>query len=428
MLNSTVLKIYPALKKALFSPLLPLCLIIFIDHMGFGIIYPILVPVFMGESSILGVESTASMQSFWYGITLAVFPLCLFFGATLLGSLSDFYGRKKILLVCLLGMGISSLLTGLAIDQGNIILLIVSRMVAGITAGSMPIAQAVVMDLSDDKEKASNLGIVILAGSLGFLMGPLAGGVFTDKSLVSWFELSTPLYLSAVLAFCNLYALKFLKETFVPKQDRKFAVTDFVKYFLAPITRPSIRFLAGVFLVMQLGWSFYFQFISVFLLKKFHYTAQDISLFMSMMGVGFGLGSSVGLKILSKYLSDVKLTLLSLVLVSMTVFMTITDVPIQALWLSSLLLGICMAIAYSMLIKLLSKTVSQDEQGFIMGVSEAIVSVAWAVTPLASAYLEIISVNVPIIASSILLVLCTGLLYIWARPESKNNNIVSSSN
>ena len=328
-----------AFRLNLKSPLIPLSLVVLIDHIGLGIIFPILVPIFMDNNGILGPEASSSLKSLWYNLTLSVFPIALFFGSTLLGSLSDRFGRKKVLAICLMGATFSYVLSGIALDIGNIPLLILSRALAGFTAGSMPIAQAAVIDISTAEKRAGNLGLLILAGSLGFLLGPLVGGIFSNTSLVNWFSYSTPLYFAGLLAFLNFCSLKFVTETFSPNKAVPFQFSQILDLMVTPFKEKQIRFLAIIYLFLMLGWGAYFQFVAVFLLKKHQYSSQGIGLYMSLMGVGFAVGSSVAIRLLVKYFQDVTVALLAAAAVTLNIVLTVLELHSAFTWIGSVFVG-----------------------------------------------------------------------------------------
>lgn len=403
------------------SPLIPLCLLILIDHMGFGILYPILVPIFMDPTGgILGLGATEAAKSFWYSITLSVFPVCVFFCAAMVGDFSDQFGRKRVLVVCLLIATVAYALSAIAVDTASLGLLLLSRVFAGFSAGSMPIAQAAAIDLSDEKSKAANLGLVILMASTGFLLGPLVSAFFTNTSIVSWFSYSTPLYVASVLALLNLFMLLgCFQETFLPKKRAKIDIGRLLGLLVIPFKTDKIRFLASIFLLMQLGWSFYFQFISIFLLKKHAFTGQEIGYFMALMGVGFVTGSCWVLRIITRYFSDPQVGLLSLSVATFGSFLTICDIHPVFTWFTAFLLGMSMSVAYSILVKLFSSIVSEDKQGWIMGVSEAIASMAWATTPLVAGYLESVELSIPLSLGTSLLLFSAILLRFWKPSDQK---------
>lgn len=426
------------------NPLIPLSLLILIDHIGFGILFPILVPVFMEGNGILGPETPEFMKSLWYNVTLSVFPVALFFGATLLGSLSDQLGRKKVLIFCLLGAILSYFLAGVAIDLKLVPLLILSRFLAGLTAGSMPIAQAAIIDISNEKDRSANLGIIILAASLGFLLGPMIGGFFSDGSialsmadflgasfgnfvakngLVSWFNFSTPFFVASLLALINLcFLIFFFKDTYIPKKQKKFNWMESLELTVAPFKTKNIRFLSLIFLLIQFGWGFYFQFVSVFLLKRYQYSSQGISIFMTLMGVGFAFGSCWALRILTKYFEERKVAIGALMVIIPSSLITVCGFHPHLNWLAAFLMGTCMAIVYSLMVTFYSKTVSEDKQGWVMGVSEAVISIAFAITPLASIYLENWDLALPLQLAAIMLTLGTFLFLFWKEPKLEDES------
>lgn len=401
------------------SPLFPLSLLILIDHIGYGILYPILVPLFMDTNGILGPDASEYAKSLWYNITLAIFPITLFFGATFLGSLSDQFGRKKVLIICLIGAAISYLLGAIAIDLNHATLLIFSRMAAGLTAGSMPIAQAAIIDISSEENRSSNLGLIILAASLGFVLGPMIGGFFTNTQIASWFNYATPFYVASLLALINTCFLIFcFKETFIPKKKVSFNWYQYVELSLAPFQVKEIRFLSLVYFLIQLGWGFYFQFVAVFLLKKFSFSSQDISVYMTLMGVGFAIGSCFGLRLLNRFFKEKNIAFWSLIAACLTTLLTFLAINVGLNWLLSIMIGTSMSIVYSLMIKFYSQLVSEEKQGWIMGVSEAVISVAFAVTPLLSTYLENLELSLPLVIAFIMFSIGTFLFAFWRSPES----------
>lgn len=400
------------------NPFVSLSLLILIDHMGFGILYPILVPIFMDSGGgILGVGASEASKSLWYSITLSIFPICVFLSAASVGDFSDQFGRKKVLVLCLFVASIAYALSAIAVDFQNLPLLLLSRVLAGLAAGSMPIAQAAAIDLSTEENKAANLGVIIFMASFGFLLGPLVGAFFTNNAIASWFSYSTPLYFASIMALLNLWMLKFFNETFIPKKRASVSVIRMLNLLVVPFRMESIRFLACVYLLMQLGWSFYFQFISIFLLKKHAFSAQHIGYFMAVIGIGFAVGSCWVLRIITRYFKDPMVGLLSLSLATLGSFLTLCNLHFVFIWLTAFLLGVSMSVAYSIMVKLFSSLVSKEKQGWIMGVTEAIASVAWATTPLVATYLERFDLSVPITMATLLYLSSVLLLRYW-KPAS----------
>lgn len=182
----------------------PLFLAILIDGAGAGLFFPLLNALVMDPSStLLSPHVTAFTRNFLYGMLLSIFMLFWFFGAAITGDLSDRYGRRKGLTLCLFGTSVGYLLSAFAVVGHSFTLLVLGRVIDGFTAGSQPIAQAGVIDMSPDELRTRNMSYVLFAASFGFIIGPLLGGLLSDNHLVSWFSFATPLYFAAFISLAN---------------------------------------------------------------------------------------------------------------------------------------------------------------------------------------------------------------------------------
>lgn len=144
-------------------------LIILIDTIGVGIIYPVL-PKLIETLTSEGLGGA----SIWGGWLMAAYAIMQFIAAPIIGSLSDKFGRRPILLASLFGFGIDYLFLAFA---PTIWWLFLGRIIAGITGASYTIALAYVADISTDENRARNFGLIGAAFGLGFTIGPVIGGL-----------------------------------------------------------------------------------------------------------------------------------------------------------------------------------------------------------------------------------------------------------
>jgi len=182
---------------------------ILIDVIGFGIIIPVMPELI--EHLTGGGLSEASQYGGWL---LFAFAVTQFFCSPIVGGLSDRYGRRPVLLLALLGFGIDYLFLAFA---PTIAWLFVGRVIAGATGASMTTATAYIADVSEPEKRAQNFGLVGAAFGLGFIIGPVIGGLFSH-----WGP-RAPFLAAAALTFINvLYGYFILPESLLPENRRAF--------------------------------------------------------------------------------------------------------------------------------------------------------------------------------------------------------------
>ena len=175
-----------------YRQLIPLLLIIFIDSMGYFIAIPILVRVIGPESELLAFSVTETTRNLLFSLALAIMPLAAIISRPLIGYYSDRFGRKKILAYCLMGSGVGFLLPVLGFAINSFAIVVLGRLVSGVTASSQAIAQAAITDITAGKRKAFFLSMNALCMTLAMAGGSTLGGVLSDHNLVAWFSNSTP--------------------------------------------------------------------------------------------------------------------------------------------------------------------------------------------------------------------------------------------
>ena len=183
---------------------------LFLDVLGFGLIIPILpnlVKEFVG-----GDTGEAAVYSGWL---ISAYAMMQFVFSPVVGSLSDRFGRRPVLLASNLGQGLDYILMGLAPSLGW---LLAGRLVAGLTGASFGTATAYIADVSPPEKRAANFGLIGTAFGLGFIFGPLLGG------LLGHINLRLPFFVSAGLTLANAaWGLFILPESLTLEHRRPFS-------------------------------------------------------------------------------------------------------------------------------------------------------------------------------------------------------------
>lgn len=192
---------------------------LFIDILGIGIIVPVLPELVkqliatetVAADGTLSLESTTSKAAFYVGVIGAAYATMQFFFAPILGSLSDRFGRRPIILASLFGLGVDFLIQGFA---PNITWLFAGRLFAGVMGASFTAGNAYIADVSTPDNRARNFGLVGMMFGLGFTIGPALGG------LLGLINLRVPFFFAAGLALVNwLYGYFILPES-LPVENR----------------------------------------------------------------------------------------------------------------------------------------------------------------------------------------------------------------
>ncbi|MGB4952217.1 MAG: TCR/Tet family MFS transporter [Rhizobiaceae bacterium] len=178
-----------------------------INMTGVGLFWPIL-PALVGELGGTSISGTALM----YGSISVVFSLMQFIFAPMMGALSDRFGRRPVMLVALAGMGLDSILLAFATSLPWIF---AGRAVGGILGATFSVANAYMADISQGKDRAAAFGLVGAAFGIGFILGPLMGGVLGEINV------RLPIFCAAALSFINvIFGWFFLKES-LPVEKRR---------------------------------------------------------------------------------------------------------------------------------------------------------------------------------------------------------------
>ncbi len=245
-----------------------------LDSIGFGIILPVFPQLIVDITG----ESIAAAASYggWLMFTFAVMQ---FLFAPLIGNLSDHYGRRPVLLVSLFVMAINYVLMAVA---GSLLLLFIGRLLSGIGASTHSTCNAYIADTVPEDQRAQYFGIMGAAFGMGFILGPVIGGLLGD------FGPRTPFYAAAALCVLNmLFGLLVLKESLAPEDRRKFDLGRANPFgtFAALSVNPMIIGIIAVMFMMQLGhfvlpatWSF-------FTIERFDWTSREVGYSLGFVGV-----------------------------------------------------------------------------------------------------------------------------------------------
>jgi MFS transporter, DHA1 family, tetracycline resistance protein len=385
----------------------PLLLLILIDSMGFGILTPLLANALAPESeSAICRGLSRDHRYLIYGFAAGLYPMIIFFGAPILGQLSDRVGRKTILQVCAAGIVLAYVTISTAFALGSVLLLIAGRVLGGATGGSRAISMAALADVCSPKNKDFWLSMGLLASSGGFVIGSALSGLLADNRIVSWFTIHTPLHATVLLACLDFVLLSLLfRELRRPRSLRRspLSLASGFSSLLSAFRSRGLREVSWVFLLQSLARGAYFFFIAHFIMDSFDVTSTNVSLFIALMGVGPCISFAFAMPLLRRRYSPRVIANWSLLATAILIVASAFAPTMMLEWFLILPISITVAISYGSLVILFTDRASQDTKGEIFGITASIKAFAFGVIAFAGGGMQTLDESVPLIASFLLM-------------------------
>ena len=351
-------------------PVLFIMFTVMIDAMGIGLIMPVM-PDLMVEVG----GGTLGAAALWGGLLSTSFAAMQFLFGPVVGGLSDRFGRRPILLVSLVAMAADYLLMAVA---GTIWLLLIGRIIGGITAATHSTANAYIADISKPKEKSANFGLIGAAFGLGFVLGPLIGGLLAE------YGTRAPFYAAAILSGLNaLFGWVVLKETVTDAIRRPFSLKRANPFgaFKALSKLPMIGTLLGVYFFYSIAHTVYPAIWSYFGKERFDWDPATIGLSLGLFGIMMAVVQGFLIRPAIKYLGE-RGTIIYGLFFDILAFGFLSIVTSGTVALLFVPLAALAGIVSPALQGLMSQAVGDDQQGELQGALTSLSALAMIISPM----------------------------------------------
>ena len=368
--------------------LFTLLLIVFIDLVGFGIVIPIL-PIFIEK---------IGGGPFMVGLVIAIFSLFQFVFAPILGRLSDKYGRRPVLILTAF---INALSYFLIFFSQTLLIIFVARIVAGIGSANISVAQAYVADTSKAHERTKKLALMGSIFGLGFIIGPLIGGIVSEQISVS-----APFLIPAVLSLINAVLMFFV----LPESNKALQKHIKIEFFNWKVTREVLRpknmsFLLFLFFFANLALALIIGVFPLFSQERFGWGEAQNGYYFGLIGLGSFITQAFLIRFLLRKFDETQLVRLSLLVFGISVII----VGFSRWGLLTLLVGPFTSFGFSLtnvnVQSLISLESKQEEQGIVLGVAQSFGSMARVIGPLIGGTIATFNLGAPYIISGIFAIL-----------------------
>lgn len=352
--------------KGLLFILITIC----IDSIGLGIIIPSL------PSLIADVTHLSITESSKYSIPVLIPYACMqFLFSPLIGNLSDRFGRRPIILMSLLGLGLDYVFMYFAPSLGWLIL---GRAISGMFGASFTSAAAYIADISTNENRAQNFGLIGAAFGIGFVIGPAIGAAASE------FGLRVPFMVAAFLSLANfIYGLLILKESLPVSDRRKFEIVraNPIGAIMQIVRFPKYRGLFVVTFVVLLSnmaihsvWNYY-------TIARYGWETKDVGISLAVVGVCFGLVQGALSGPIVKKMGEKGAATLGLVILSV-VTLGIGLIPYGWMMYVIILPYAFSGIVDPSIRSLVSAEGKSNEQGELQGIFTSLMSLAEIIGPI----------------------------------------------
>ncbi len=345
--------------------LLPIFLIVLVDILGLTIVLPLL--PFYAEK--YGASAFTASSIF------TVYAVCQLFSGPLLGDLSDRIGRKPVLLLSQVGTLIGFILLGFA---ETLWLVFLARIIDGVTAGNITVAQAAISDVTEPHERAKSFALIGISFGLGFLVGPAISGY------LSHYGYHYPVFAAAGLSFLSILATTFLlpKHKPIPSgKERKLGFRDwghYAKYF----GRPKLGNLLLQFFLFAFAFGLFMSGFALFSERRFDFGPKQVGYMYAYAGF---LGLMIQGGLLGRLVTvfgEHKLSVVAFVLSMIGYAVLGFSFDYIGLFTACTVFSIGHSAIRPCLSSLISQQADKTEQGVVLGLTQSLNSVATIITPL----------------------------------------------
>ena len=382
-----------------------LILIVFIDLLGFGIIIPML-PFYaehFGASP--GIVT----------LLMATYSLMQFVAAPFIGSMSDRYGRRRVILISLVGTCVAYVFMAYA---SSLVMLFAARALAGLFAGNIAAAQAYIADITTPENRARGMGFFGAAFGLGFIFGPMIGGILSGSASGSINFHAAPLFAASLSSIAAFLVVVLLKESRKVGSVNSGSRGWFAPIYLA-VRRADMKRLIYLFLLVMFVFAGLEATIALWAERQFLWGPREVGYLFAYVGVIAAVVQGGIIGPATRRWGEMRVIILGLCgLVAGFALMPVAS-GMSLLLVATALLAGGFGLCNPALNSLISRRASSDSQGAVLGVAQSGASLARILGPaFAGAVFSLLGRHAPYIIGALLLLFALGLA--WRMMQSSD--------
>lgn len=343
--------------------------VMMLNSMGIGLIMPVM-PELLGELTDLPVNSLA----LWGGLLTLTYAGMQFLMSPTLGNLSDRFGRRPVLLISLALYSFDQLLMALA---PTLAFLFIARFLSGASAATFATANAVIADTTPRDKRAAKFGMLGAAFGLGFVFGPLIGGLLAELGPRAPFYAA-----SACTAVAFMIGFFLLPETLKAEDRRPFEWSRANPMGTLRHIRkmPSVSWFLVAYFCYQFGHLVYPSVFAYWAIERFDWSSSQIGFALFVVGIGFAIVQGGLIRVFLKHFGEAKTAFIGFTFNGITLLLMLLVVDGWQIYLVILMASLG-AVATPALSGMMTRQVSEDAQGELQGATAALSGISMMLLP-----------------------------------------------
>jgi multidrug resistance protein len=363
-----------------------LAVVMVVNALAYGMIIPLLYPF----------AAKFGLDAVGLSVLFASFSIAQFIATPIIGRLSDRFGRKPLLLGCLLGTGIS--LAMFASAQA-VWMLFLSRIIDGVTGGNNSVAQAIIADTTEGSERTKAFGILGAAFGFGFLFGPALGGLIGH-----YYGITAPFWIAAVVAIVSTVAgWVLLPETLAKKQQsqvKKEGLFEFHRMVTA-LTTPVVGLVLLITMLSSTAQNSFVIGFQSFSVDVMHLSPTMIGLIFTLFGLVGVVMQMAGIKVLLSYFKSKKVVLTLALYGSLITMVALAVQNSLPLYVGiNFIYAIMFAPIFVMAPGLISERTKSEDQGVMLGINQSYLSLGQILGPVVAGAVSVFSIRYAFLAAA----------------------------
>lgn len=380
--------------------------------------------IFSPSEGLINPSESLQKKSYLLGTLISMYPLGQLFGKSLMGRLSDFFGRKKILIFSLFSSFLFYCIVGYGVQIINFPLIILALLLMGLSEGNIVIAQSVITDQSKDPElRIKRFGMIATMISLSRIIGPLLVFHFKFNSKTTALDFALPFYFIGISFLILLGFSFFLFECQESEKSKPGYLPS--KLFINLLEHQKFYKIFLANFLFYLSSSGLFRLYPIYLTTQFHLDTSQLAKAVALNGLGYIIANYLIMPMLKKFSSIFLLIVFSLISSVLMFFLT-ASFGFNITMILMILASITMGASYTYTIDITAHISEKDKVGEVMGLNSSFNTLSNILIGFLGSYVLIISPTGPMLLSAFFALFAfIAFLKIFHNSKIKNDGAVS---